>query len=245
VVESLVMLFQTVTGRTPKFRVDGGTPSENLALQNIQARVRMVVAFLLAQLTPWIRGREGFLLVLGSANVDEGLRGYLTKYDCSSADVNPIGGISKQDIRMFLKWAAENLQYPELAEVEAAPPSAELEPLREGQKPQIDEDDMGMTYDELSIFGRLRKISRCGPVSMLRSCLQLWQGLHSPLVIATKVKAFFRFYAINRHKMTTITPSYHAESYSPDDNRFDHRQFLYQVNWPWQFKKMDQIVGQQ
>jgi len=28
---------------------------------------------------------------LGSANVDEGLRGYLTKYDCSSADVNPIG----------------------------------------------------------------------------------------------------------------------------------------------------------
>ena len=33
--------------------------------------------------------------VLGSANVDECLRGYLTKYDCSSADINPIGGISK------------------------------------------------------------------------------------------------------------------------------------------------------
>lgn len=26
-----------------------------------------------------------------AANVDEGLRGYLTKYDCSSADINPIG----------------------------------------------------------------------------------------------------------------------------------------------------------
>ena len=52
----------------------------------------MVLAFLLAQLTPWVRGRSGFLLVLGSANVDEGLRGYLTKYDCSSADINPIGG---------------------------------------------------------------------------------------------------------------------------------------------------------
>lgn len=34
---------------------------------------------------------QGFLLVLGSANVDESLRGYLTKYDCSSADINPIG----------------------------------------------------------------------------------------------------------------------------------------------------------
>ena len=30
----------------------------------------------------------------GSANVDEALRGYYTKYDCSAADVNPIGGAS-------------------------------------------------------------------------------------------------------------------------------------------------------
>lgn len=39
----------------------------------------------------WARGRPGGLLVLGSANVDEALRGYMTKYDCSSADINPIG----------------------------------------------------------------------------------------------------------------------------------------------------------
>jgi hypothetical protein len=90
----------------------------------------MVMAFLLAQLLPWVRGRSGFLLVLGSANVDEALRGYLTKYDCSAADINPIGGISKADLRRFLKWAAVNLGYSHLAEVEAAPPTAELEPLR-------------------------------------------------------------------------------------------------------------------
>jgi hypothetical protein len=70
---------------------DGGSPAENLALQNIQARLRMVLAFFLAQLMPWVRSKQGFLLVLGTANVDEGLRGYLTKYDCSSADLNPIG----------------------------------------------------------------------------------------------------------------------------------------------------------
>ena len=66
---------------------------------------------------------------------------------------------------------------------------------------------------------------------------------HSPQVIAEKVKAFFTFYAINRHKATTITPAYHAESYSPDDNRFDHRPFLYNVRWPWQFRAMDGIVS--
>jgi len=35
---------------------------------------------------------------------------------------------------------------------------AELEPLREGQIAQTDEDDMGMTYSELSTIGRLRKV---------------------------------------------------------------------------------------
>ena len=43
--------------------------------------------------------------------------------------------------------------------------------------------------------------------------------------------------------MTTLTPSYHAESYSPDDNRYDHRQFLYNVAWPWQFTCIDTQVN--
>lgn len=243
VVFAVVTFFTTVTGRTPKFKVDGGSNAENLALQNIQARVRMVLSFLFAQLLPWVRGKSGFLLVLGSANVDEGLRGYMTKYDCSSADINPIGGISKGDLRAFLRWGATHLGYPTLAEVEQAPPTAELEPIREDHV-QTDEEDMGMTYDELGIYGRLRKISRLGPVSMFKRLYMVdWaeRGL-SASEIAEKVKKFFFFYSCNRHKMTTLTPSYHAENYSPDDNRFDQRQFLYNVRWPWQFKKIDEIV---
>lgn len=61
----------------------------------------------------------------------------MTKYDCSSADINPIGGISKSDIRAFLTWGASNLGYPSLAQVEQAPPTAELEPLRKGVKSQV------------------------------------------------------------------------------------------------------------
>ena len=30
--------------------------------------------------------------------MDESLRGYMTKYDCSSADINPIGNYSRIDI---------------------------------------------------------------------------------------------------------------------------------------------------
>ena len=42
--------------------------------------------------------------------------------------------------------------------------------------------------------------------------------------------------------MTTLTPSYHAEVYSPDDNRFDHRPFLYNARWSWQFSAIDSAV---
>lgn len=71
----------------PHFKVQGGTVAENLTLQNIQARSRMVTAYSFAQILPTSRKRPGggSLLVLGSANVGESLRGYLTKYDCSSA----------------------------------------------------------------------------------------------------------------------------------------------------------------
>jgi len=238
-VSALTSLFAATFGRVPRFRADGGSAAENLALQNIQARMRMVLAFMVAQLGPWVRGRAGFLLVLGSANVDECLRGYMTKYDCSSADINPIGGISKADLRRFLVWAADRLGYPTLRDVERAAPNAELEPLRPGVRPQTDEEDMGMSYEELSIYGRLRKVARAGPLSMYRALVWTWSHL-SPTQVAEKVKSFFFYYAANRHKATTLTPAYHAESYSPDDNRFDHRPFLYHVRWPWQFRRVDE-----
>ncbi|KAF8655132.1 hypothetical protein HU200_061269 [Digitaria exilis] len=198
IVSAFLSLFETLTGKRPRYKVDGGSNAENLGLQNIQARSRMVLAFMMASLMPWVHNKSGFYLVLGSSNVDEGLRGYLTKYDCSSADINPIGSVSKQDLRAFLRWAAIHLKYSSLAEVESAPPTAELEPIRANYS-QLDEVDMGMTYEELSVYGRLRKIFRCGPVSMF-------------------------------------------QSYSPEDNRFDLRQFLYNSRWPYQFRKINELV---
>ena len=65
---------------------------------------------------------------------------------------------------------------------------------------------------------------------------------NSGLQIADKVKRFFRSYSMNRHKMTILTPSYHAERYSPDDNRHDLRQFLYNTKWEWQFSAIDKEV---
>jgi NAD+ synthase (glutamine-hydrolysing) len=238
------------SGRRPQFKTAGGSSIENLALQNIQARSRMVFAYVQAQLLLWAHrqlgvggGGGGSLLVLGSSNVDEALRGYFTKYDCSAADLNPIGAISKSDLRRFLQWAAEpdTLGYPTLARIELAPPTAELEPITSTYS-QTDEQDMGMSYGELERFGALRKLQLAGPVAMFRALVHEWHHL-PPRAVADKVKHFFVKYAINRHKMTTLTPSYHAEAYSPDDNRHDLRPFLYPP-FAMQFDIIDRLVAQ-
>ncbi|XP_043526132.1 glutamine-dependent NAD(+) synthetase [Frieseomelitta varia] len=240
-VSAILTIFQQVTKLTPRFKVQGGSPRENLALQNIQARLRMVIAYLFAQLMLWVRGRPGGLLVLGSSNVDEALRGYFTKYDCSSADINPIGGIAKNDLKLFLSYFRKKHGITALDKILDAPPTAELEPLQGGQLAQLDEVDMGMTYRELGTFGRLRKQDCAGPFTMFCRLVHMWDKCSSKEV-ADKVKHFYRCYAINRHKMTILTPSCHAETYSPDDNRFDHRPFLYNHTWKWQFNAIDEQV---
>lgn len=80
---------------------------------------------------------------------------------------------------------------------------------------------MGMTYQELSVYGRLRKQEKMGPYSMFVKLTSEWGSRLSPVEvrliasgrsagyeltstslvrdqIADKVKRFFFYYAINR-----------------------------------------------
>lgn len=241
-VEAMEAIGQQALNFTPKFQVEGGTAAENLAKQNIQARNRMVCSYYLAQLSTTARQHPragGSLLVLSSGNVDELLRGYLTKYDCSSADIAPLGSVSKTDAKAFLRWAASKWEMPILYDFLDAVPTAELLPLSAGV--QEDEVEMGLTYDQLSAFGKLRKIEKLGPWSCYVRLLGEWKHLPAAET-ADLTKRFFRFYAMNRHKSTVMTPSLHLSGYSPDDHRHDLRPFLYVVSWPWQFSKIDAHV---
>ncbi|KAK7430688.1 hypothetical protein QQZ08_002732 [Neonectria magnoliae] len=236
----------SATGFQPRFKVEGGTHQENLTLQCLQARIRMVTAYEFGQILPTARGRPGggALLVLGSANVGE--------IDCSSADINPIGSIDKTDLKRLISWAEqpENFNIPCLREFLDAIPTAELEPITDTYV-QSDEADMGLTYKEITIFGRLRKVNKLGPFGMFQRLVHDWSAdrvpgpedddpLYTPAQVAEKIKLFFHKYQIGRHKMTTLTPSVHCNDYSPDDNRFDLRPFLYPLAWKsWSFKKID------
>merc|ERR1712147_247375 len=109
-----------------------------------------------------------------------------------------------------------------------------------------DEEDMGLTYEELQKFGRLRTENRCGPISMYKKLVALENAKTKDKKekIAEKVKKFFTRYAKNRHKMTTMTPSVHADSYSPDDNRHDLRPIFTDTNYQWQFDKLYELVNE-
>jgi len=76
----------------------------------------------------------------------------MTKYDCSSADLNPIGGISKSDLKKFIFYCVEKYNYTSLIGILGAPPTAELEPLKDGQLQQTDEVENEETLAVLTFY---------------------------------------------------------------------------------------------
>lgn len=240
------------------FRIAMGAPNlgeVSLLDQNLQARIRMAATYYLS---------GGNRIVLATGNVDEGIMGYLTKYDCSSADINPIGGMCKEDLKSYLRYCITDVycNQQELVKVVddiiKAPPSAELTGAE-----QNDEEEIGITYDEIAVLGRVRRgaYGCSGPRGAFETiwlnrfrkpfcnkirCLSQPSGSSSTGQLATElaelVKRFYNRYARNRHKLTVLTPALHTETYSPDDNRFDHRHFLY-APWTEQFSCIDRMVS--
>ena len=109
-----------------------GSDLSTLTKSNMKARLRMVTLYALAQ----SRG----LLVCATSNRSEFETGYFTKYGDSGADLMPLAGFLKREIRAM----ARELNVPDRIITKA--PSAGL---YEGQ---TDEGDMGFTYDVLDEY---------------------------------------------------------------------------------------------
>lgn len=103
--------------------------SNQVALGNIKARLRMVVLYYYANLNNY--------LVCGTGNKTELTLGYFTKYGDGASDILPLGDLYKSEVREL----ATALNIPE-AIIEKTP-SAGL------WKGQTDEEEIGYSYDEL------------------------------------------------------------------------------------------------
>lgn len=60
--------------------------------------------------------------------------------------------------------------------------------------------------------------------------------------LADKIKKFFTYYGINRHKCTILPPAFHYDPEGCDDNRYDMRPFIYATDWSYQFEIIDERV---
>jgi NAD+ synthase len=99
-----------------------------IVMGNLKARVRMTILYWHANLLN--------LVVLGTGNKTEIMLGYSTKYGDAAADLLPLAGLYKKDVREL----AERLRVPE--GIRMKEPTAGLWPG------QTDEGEMGISYLE-------------------------------------------------------------------------------------------------
>lgn len=112
--------------------VDAPENALGLARANVKPRLRMAALY-------YVAARFG-ALVVGTENLPEITVGYSTKFGDGAADLMPMANLLKSEVRGLAKV----LDVPQ--EIIDRPPTAGL---WEGQ---TDEDEMGLTYDELDKY---------------------------------------------------------------------------------------------
>lgn len=181
---------------------------DDLALQNIQARVRSPSVWLLANL----RGA----LLLSTSNRSEAAVGYATMDGDTSGGLSPIAGIDKAFLRRWLRWmeatGPEGLgPLPELRVVNQQQPTAELRPQAAAQ---TDEADL-MPYDLLDAIERLAIRDKRTP----RECFELLEpawGTYSAEQLLIWLERFFRLWCRNQWKRERYAPSFHVDDENLD-----------------------------
>jgi NAD+ synthase (glutamine-hydrolysing) len=201
-----------ITGYTKM--VEGGLgraltwAQDDIALQNIQARVRSPGIWMLANIT-------GSLL-LATSNRSEAAVGYATMDGDTSGGLSPIAGIDKAWLREWLVWMEKQgplglSPFPALSAVNVQAPTAELRPQ---ESHQTDETDL-MPYPLLDAIERAAIRDKQSP-------LEAWHHLrlHFPQYggrqICAWVERFFTLWCRNQWKRERYAPSFHLDDENLD-----------------------------
>ena len=177
---------------------------DNLALQNIQARVRSPFI--------WFIANTNNLLLLSTSNRSESSIGYSTMDGDSSGSISPIAGIDKIFIKNLLNYLLDKYNYLPLKKVLNLKPSAELKPLEENQ---FDETDL-MPYEILNEIEKLAIKERLSPNDIflyLQKKMKIEKELSK-----IYLKKFFLLFSKNQWKRERTAPSFHFDEYSVDSS---------------------------
>ena len=181
---------------------------DDLALQNIQARVRSPGIRLIANLNN--------ALLLSTSNRSEAAVGYATMDGDTSGGLSPIAGIDKAFLRQWLRWlqakGPESLHIiPRLAVINQQAPTAELRPA---DRHQTDEDDL-MPYDVLDAIERAAIRDKNSPVEVFELMRGQFPGF-SASQLGIWVERFFQLWCRNQWKRERYAPSFHLDDENLD-----------------------------
>ena len=186
---------------------------DDLTLQNIQARARAPMAWILANAT-------GSLLITTS-NRSEAAVGYCTMDGDTAGGLAPIAGVSKDFIRRWLHYMETTGDpffgtIPALRSINEQIPTAELRP-GDGSQLQSDETDL-MPYDVLDRIERLAVQDRRPPVEVYRVLVSDpdLRSRFSPDDFLVFIKRFFQLWSRNQWKRERYAPSFHLDDESLD-----------------------------
>jgi NAD+ synthase (glutamine-hydrolysing) len=211
----------------------------------------MISSYFISQTLQAKQIQNKFLLVIGTGNCSEINRGYFSKYDNSSGDINLIGDLCKEDVYNMLKFflsegafyysskanrETNKKRFSFFNQIISTQPTAELRPSGETEK-QVDEHDMGITYQDLDFLLKLRKQKRMGFKSMALAFIEHNRGKKSQKECIEIVIKYHTYYCQNRHKVATLPPGVHLSDFSAENDRFDKRPLLYASNFDFE-KKM-------
>lgn len=174
--------------------------TDDIALQNIQARTRSPIIWMLANIKRSI--------LLTTSNRSEGDVGYATMDGDTSGSLAPIAGLSKPFILQWLKWAEKALDHSGLRAVNTLQPTAELRPL---ERHQTDEADL-MPYTVLEEIEKHGIRDRKSPVEIF----EVMKNDHDPDTLKGHIKKFFRLWAANQWKRERLAPSFHLDDLNVD-----------------------------
>ncbi|TVP43980.1 MAG: NAD(+) synthase [Mongoliibacter sp.] len=176
--------------------------TDDIALQNIQARARSPIIWMLANINQ--------ALLLSTSNRSEGDVGYTTMDGDTSGSISPIAAVDKYFIIHWLKWAENSLGYNGLSKVNGLQPTAELRP---SDNQQTDEKDL-MPYAIIVEIERLAIRDRRSPMDIFL-ILKDELDLESE-TLKDYVKKFFRLWSRNQWKRERLAPSFHLDEFNVD-----------------------------
>ncbi|KAA9332215.1 NAD(+) synthase [Hymenobacter busanensis] len=177
--------------------------TDDLALQNIQARVRAPSIWLLANVLN--------SLLITTSNRSEAAVGYCTMDGDTAGSISPIAGVDKAFVKQWLVWAEKELDYPGLRRVNSLAPTAELRPLEDKQ---TDERDL-MPYPLLNRIERLAFYERLSPKQVLSRLREEMPDTDRGQ-LKTYVQRFYTLWSRNQWKRERYAPSFHLDDYNLD-----------------------------